>query len=612
MHKCLKRKGDGMRMSKAKEKQGSIFQIVKYLLPKIASVNKKQFLIIYILFIIDGLLLASSMAVLQGVFDCVGLLNEEKSQFQTVIFLLLGLLIIKLTNEIVNGIAYCLAEDYDNQSIQALTYQLNEKVMKLNPIFFEEKEQLDTIEKAYNGILVSVHFMNTLMDTVFVYSPYFIFIGIYLAYLNPMLMIALIFIFLPVLLGQKLKIKQYGSLENTVAPLRRQVEYYGDCLASTEYLKETRMLGATPYFLRLLKQSIDTMNQEAWKTDKKANLIELAIKNISLIGYIAILVLLFISILNHSIGSGAFVVIFSYIDKMFQMMEEVIGKRLGNISANISKIENYITFMEYEQENNKTGNNQSYNTKNKGEIKLKDVWFSYPNRNSFALKGINLTIKQGEIVAIVGENGSGKSTLVRILSGLYEATKGTVQNTFLSKEDENHYENVSCVFQDFQRYKCSLEENITISDKRNKNEKKRLQQVMEFSELTVDENTFPYGYQTILSREFGGVDLSGGQWQRIAIARGYYKNSELFILDEPTSAIDPMEEIRVYEMLSQMVVEKTAFIVTHRLGAIRFATKIIVMENGQILDIGSHNELLQRCNQYKNMWNTQLKVYEKL
>lgn len=135
---------------------------------------------------------------------------------------------------------------------------------------------------------------------------------------------------------------------------------------------------------------------------------------------------------------------------------------------------------------------------------------------------------------------------------------------------------------------------------------------MEFSELTVDENTFPYGYQTILSREFGGVDLSGGQWQRIAIARGYYKNSELFILDEPTSAIDPMEEIRVYEMLSQMVVEKTAFIVTHRLGAIRFATKIIVMENGQILDIGSHNELLQRCNQYKNMWNTQLKVYEKL
>lgn len=517
------------------------------------------------------------MAVLQGVFDCVGLLNEEKSQFQTVIFLLLGLLIIKL-----------------------------------NPIFFEEKEQLDTIEKAYNGILVSVHFMNTLMDTVFVYSPYFIFIGIYLAYLNPMLMIALIFIFLPVLLGQKLKIKQYGSLENKVAPLRRQVEYYGDCLASTEYLKETRMLGATPYFLRLLKQSIDTMNQEAWKTDKKANLIELAIKNISLIGYIAILVLLFISILNHSIGSGAFVVIFSYIDKMFQMMEEVIGKRLGNISANISKIENYITFMEYEQEKNKTGNNQPYDTENKGEIKLKDVWFSYPNRNSFALKGINLTIKQGEIVAIVGENGSGKSTLVRILSGLYEATKGTVQNTFLSQEDENHYENVSCVFQDFQRYKCSLEENITISDKRNKNEKKRLQQVMEFSELTVDENTFPYGYQTILSREFGGVDLSGGQWQRIAIARGYYKNSELFILDEPTSAIDPMEEIRVYEMLSQMVVEKTAFIVTHRLGAIRFATKIIVMENGQILDIGSHNELLQRCNQYKNMWNTQLKVYEKL
>lgn len=612
MHKCLKRKGDGMRMSKAKEKQGSIFQIVKYLLPKIASVNKKQFLIIYILFIIDGLLLASSMAVLQGVFDCVGLLNEEKSQFQTVIFLLLGLLIIKLTNEIVNGIAYCLAEDYDNQSIQALTYQLNEKVMKLNPIFFEEKEQLDTIEKAYNGILVSVHFMNTLMDTVFVYSPYFIFIGIYLAYLNPMLMIALIFIFLPVLLGQKLKIKQYGSLENKVAPLRRQVEYYGDCLASTEYLKETRMLGATPYFLRLLKQSIDTMNQEAWKTDKKANLIELAIKNISLIGYIAILVLLFISILNHSIGSGAFVVIFSYIDKMFQMMEEVIGKRLGNISANISKIENYITFMEYEQEKNKTGNNQPYDTENKGEIKLKDVWFSYPNSNSFALKGINLTIKQGEIVAIVGENGSGKSTLVRILSGLYEATKGTVQNTFLSQEDENHYENVSCVFQDFQRYKCSLEENITISDKRNKNEKKRLQQVMEFSELTVDENTFPYGYQTILSREFGGIDLSGGQWQRIAIARGYYKNSELFILDEPTSAIDPMEEIRVYEMLSQMVVEKTAFIVTHRLGAIRFATKIIVMENGQILDIGSHNELLQRCNQYKNMWNTQLKVYEKL
>lgn len=122
---------------------------------------------------------------------------------------------------------------------------------------------------------------------------------------------------------------------------------------------------------------------------------------------------------------------------------------------------------------------------------------------------------------------------------------------------------------------------------------------------------FELGYNTILSREFGGVDLSGGQWQRIAIARGLYRNSDFVVLDEPTSAIDPIEETKIYKDFNTAVLDKTAIIVTHRLGSIKFSDRIVVMKEGRILDVATHKEIIERCEFYKTMWNSQAKYYEK-
>ena len=229
--------------------------------------------------------------------------------------------------------------------------------------------------------------------------------------------------------------------------------------------------------------------------------------------------------------------------------------------------------------------------------------------------------KKGETIAIVGENGSGKSTIIRLLTGLYEPDCGTVSynGEDISKYKKSDiYKNTSAVFQKYQRYQMTLKENICISSVDREADIKEqkpeltgeLDAIAEQAGITMDEKTYPEGYETMLSREFEGVDLSGGQWQRIAIGRGFYRNHGLIVLDEPTSAIDPYEETRIYNQFAEISRDKTAVIVTHRLGSVRLADRIVVMKGGEIVQVGTHEELMGEADgEYARLYRSQEQWY---
>ena len=275
------------------------------------------------------------------------------------------------------------------------------------------------------------------------------------------------------------------------------------------------------------------------------------------------------------------------------------------------------------------------------EIRLDHVSFHYPqqerqekngkngrneNNGNNVLDNINLTIKKDEVLAIVGENGAGKTTLTNIILGLFLPSSGTVyyDETDISSISELElHKKQSVVPQVFARYKMSVRDNIAISDfdrfdQSNRSDRFYYSEYSDHSDHadhTADEkikqanltflNDSHLSLDTVLGKEFGGRDLSGGQWQQLSCARGFYKNSEFLVLDEATSAIDPLKEKAMYDSFRRELNGKTGIIITHRLGAVSLADKIVVLDHGRLVQEGTHDELLKEDGLYSQLWKIQ-------
>lgn len=413
-------------------------------------------------------------------------------------------------------------------------------------------------------------------------------------------------IFIPILVTQFIRMAIYSKLEDEAAPIRREFEHYEKCICGQEYYKETRILGACNFFIDLYRSALLLLNKKQWQADRKMVFWNLGMKIITLCGYGSVLYLLFSALLNNDITVGAFTAVFMSLDSLVGIIKELIYGHISNLAQNIGLVKNFIEFIEMpERKGEETDLN--YND----GVEIQHVSFKYPGIEKLALKNINLKIKKGETIAIVGENGAGKTTLVRLITGLYLPTFGSVKIGGRDTRDISPkviHNGISAVFQRYQKYKLTLNDNINIS---NKQKNDSINAAIQKSGLTVDKANFPKGIETMLSREFNGVDLSGGQWQRIAIARGFFKAHDMIILDEPTAAIDPIEETKIYEKFSDISRNKTAIIVTHRLGSIKIADKIIVMDEGNIIESGTHEELLTAKGKYSVMFAEQAKWYER-
>ncbi|HEV2760815.1 MAG TPA: ABC transporter ATP-binding protein [Acidimicrobiales bacterium] len=246
-------------------------------------------------------------------------------------------------------------------------------------------------------------------------------------------------------------------------------------------------------------------------------------------------------------------------------------------------------------------------------IVVRDLSFTYPGRDRPVLDGVDLEIGQGEVVALVGENGSGKTTLAKLLCSLYQPTRGTIRWDDLDVADcdpAGIRSRISIVFQDFVKYpSLTAAENIGIGLPARMGDRAAIVEAARRAGAATAIEALPKGYDTVMSRQFGGTDLSTGQWQRVALARAFLRDAPLVVLDEPTAALDPRAERDLFEAVASLYRSRSAVLISHRLSSVRFADRICVLAKGRITESGTHEELLRAGGDYAELFEIQARAY---
>ena len=244
---------------------------------------------------------------------------------------------------------------------------------------------------------------------------------------------------------------------------------------------------------------------------------------------------------------------------------------------------------------------------------FENVGFRYPDAEAWALRGVEFELRAGEVLALVGENGAGKTTLVKLLARLYEPDEGRI---LLDGRDLRDYDlddlraNIGVIFQDFVRYHLTAGENIGVGRIEALDDSARIRDAARQAMADATIQALPLGYDQVIGRRFkNGIDVSGGQWQKIAIARAYMRDAQVMILDEPTAALDARSEFEVFQRFKELSQRRTAVLISHRFSSVRMADRILVLAGGRVEASGTHDQLMAQGGRYAELFELQAAGY---
>ena len=383
-----------------------------------------------------------------------------------------------------------------------------------------------------------------------------------------------------------------------------------DSLQNRDFIRENRLNQSSDYLIDTYGTRLRTRNKEYESYVFKNLRRFLLSSNFTRLTTIGTLLILLYLYLNGEMNVGLFISVSSLIfGTLSAQLDGFFGVfKWGHGDANtIDYLKQYFQLSE-DEEHTDVPMPQSF------DIEFRDVWFRYPDTDKDILKGLSFSVKNGEKISVVGENGEGKSTMVKLLLGLFTPDKGEIRIGGVPLEQysrEQKTQLFGTVFQDFSHFQITAKENIVIGDLTDTKNPAKFQSSVSRSRLRRTLDDLPEKENSLLGKEFeGGTDLSGGQWQRIAMARVLYADRPILILDEPTSQLDPMAESELYGEFSGIAKDKTSLFITHRLGSTAITDRIIVISGGIVAQSGSHDELLQSGGLYAEMFLAQKSWYE--
>lgn len=396
--------------------------------------------------------------------------------------------------------------------------------------------------------------------------------------------------------------------------LVRVTQYVKSLLSSDSTSKEAAIFNTGPVLMNKIK-SLQKTYYDNFKSAVNPRMIELMMGRLIQFGvFLYTQYLNITAVLGGTLGIGQFTLVFQQTMNLAFSAEEMLNQ-YSSISVRTKYLDKFFEFMNTKRVINSPVKSVTIpEMPIPVEIEFKDVSFHYPGTQRDILKDFNLSIKSGEKVALVGENGAGKTTIIKLILRFYDVTEGEIllNGVNIKKVDLDKWRSsVGALFQDFIKYQFTFKENVIFGNIHEQNNHQLFEEAIRRSGADSYVNDLPNKHEQVVGKMFdGGIDLSGGQWQKLALARAFYRDAPILILDEPTSAIDAKAEYEIFERVQKLQKDKTVIIISHRFSTVRNADRILVLDDGKIIEEGSHEKLMNENGLYAELFNLQAKGYK--
>lgn len=430
---------------------------------------------------------------------------------------------------------------------------------------------------------------------------------------NPWLILILLVAVIPAFVGENHFNQQSYSLVRSWTPERRELDYLRFMGASDKSAKEVKIFGLSGFLISrfgelsrqfFLKNKDLSVRRASWGGLLSA---------IGTAGYYAAYVAIIHQAVRGRISIGDLTFLAGSFRQMRGLLEGLLS-RFSSVSQGALYLRDLFEYFEIRPGITSAVPSLPFPEVIRQGFVFENVGFKYRHSERWANRHLSFTLHPGEKLALVGENGAGKTTLVKLLARLYDPTEGRI---LLDGHDLRHYdlkqlhENIGVIFQDFVRFKMTAGTNIAIGRIGEQANQPRIEQSAHQSLADSVIAKLPAGYGQMLGKSFGnGVELSGGEWQKIALGRAYMRDAQVLILDEPTAALDARAEYEVFQRFAELTTGKSAILISHRFSTVRMADRILVLENGQLIESGSHEELLSANGRYAELFHLQARGYQ--
>ncbi len=477
---------------------------------------------------------------------------------------------------------------------------------------FEDSVFYDKLERARQQTVGRTVLLSQVMSQVQdIISMGFLITG--LIAFNPWLILLLLVAIIPAFWGESYFNNQNYALTRSQTPERRELDYLRYLGASDETAKEIKLFNLAEFVINRFKNLSDKFYADNSKLSVKRSGWGTFFSVLGSIGYYLAYVFIIIRTVNGNLTVGDLTFLAGSFRQLRSLMEGILT-RFAAVAQGAIYLTDFLEFFEIKPKIEVAETPLPFPNPIKQGFVFENVGFQYHNSEIWANRYLNFTLNPGEKLALVGENGAGKTTLVKLLARLYNPTEGRI---LLDGIDLKSYAiedlrfNIGVIFQDYLRYQMTLSQNIAVGNIAQINNFSLIKKAAHESLADSLAEKLPDQYNQWLGRRFNdGVELSGGEWQKVALARAYMKDAQVLILDEPTAALDARAEYEVFQRFAELTKGKSAVLISHRFSTARLADRILVLEKGTVLEIGTHQQLLAKQGKYAELFKLQAMGYQ--